>query len=331
MNKLPTPTAEKLPSAWKGFNLLTMFYLNEKKKAHVFEEGDFKLISEWGFNFVRLPVDYRIIIKGKDWNEMDEEAMRQMDRAVELGKAYNVHTCINLHRAPGYTVANPPEKTNLWTDSEPQEAFARMWAFFAQRYKGTPNENLSFNFINEPQSIDDKAYSAVIKKAAAAIREKDPQRLLIADGLDWATKPSALLRGLGVAQATRGYEPHKLTHYKAEWVGGADKYPLPQWPTDETMDEFREKNYRAWEDLKNSGCGVVVGEWGAHNKTPHDVVLRWMKNMLTIFKQAGLGWALWNLKGSFGVLNSGRADVDYEDFRGQKLDRKMLDLLLEYV
>ena len=29
-------------------------------------------------------------------------------------------SAINFHRAPGYTVANPPERTNLWTDAETQ-------------------------------------------------------------------------------------------------------------------------------------------------------------------------------------------------------------------
>ena len=29
----------------------------------------------------------------------------------------------------------------------------------------------------------------------------------------------------------------------------------------------------------------------------------------------------------FGILDSGRTDVAYEDFRGHKLDRKMLDVL----
>jgi len=34
-----------------------------------------------------------------------------------------------------------------------------------------------------------------------------------------------------------------------------------------------------------------------------------------------------SFRGSFGVLDSGRKDVAYEDFRGHKLDREMLDLL----
>ena len=44
-----------------------------------------------------------------------------------------------------------------------------------------------------------------------------------------------------------------------------------------------------------------------------------------------MGWSLWNLKGSFGILDSGRDDVDYEDFHGHRLDRAMLDLLRKYL
>jgi hypothetical protein len=43
-----------------------------------------------------------------------------------------------------------------------------------------------------------------------------------------------------------------------------------------------------------------------------------------------IGYALWNFKGDFGILNSNRDDVAYEDWRGHKLDRKMLDLLIKY-
>ena len=42
------------------------------------------------------------------------------------------------------------------------------------------------------------------------------------------------------------------------------------------------------------------------------------------------GFALWNLRGSFGVADSERADVTYEDYKGHKLDRKMLELLRRY-
>jgi endoglucanase len=71
-----------------------------------------------------------------------------------------------------------------------------------------------------------------------------------------------------------------------------------------------------------------IGEWGCLNRTPHEVCLRWMSDVLSLWKEAGWGWAMWNLRGRFGLLDSNRTDVEYEDFHGHSLDRKMLNLLM---
>jgi endoglucanase len=55
-----------------------------------------------------------------------------------------------------------------------------------------------------------------------------------------------------------------------------------------------------------------------------------MEDLLSLWEEVNWGNALWNLKGSFGVLNSGRSDVKYENYKGHKLDRKMLELLKKY-
>jgi aryl-phospho-beta-D-glucosidase BglC (GH1 family) len=65
-------------------------------------------------------------------------------------------------------------------------------------------------------------------------------------------------------------------------------------------------------------------------RTSHDVVLRWAEDSLANWQKAGWGWALWNFRSPFGILDSGRADVRYEDFAGHKLDRKLLELLQRY-
>ena len=85
-----------------------------------------------------------------------------------------------------------------------------------------------------------------------------------------------------------------------------------------------------WKDLERQGTGVMVGEWGVFNKTPHDVVLRWAEDCLSNWKKADWGWAMWNFRGAMGVLDSERSDVRYEDFEGHKLDRKFMDLLQRY-
>ncbi len=78
------------------------------------------------------------------------------------------------------------------------------------------------------------------------------------------------------------------------------------------------------------GIGVHCGEAGAYKFTPHKVVLAWLRDLLEILKERDIGFALWNFKGPFGILDSDREDVDYEDWYGHKLDREMLKLLQEY-
>ena len=37
-----------------------------------------------------------------------------------------------------------------------------------------------------------------------------------------------------------------------------------------------------------------------------------------------------DLRGTFGILDSGRADIMYEDWHGRKLDRELLRMLQAY-
>ena len=98
------------------------------------------------------------------------------------GAKYGIHVSINFHRAPGYTVAHPPERTSLWTDPKTQSVCAKHWAMFARRYRGIPSERLSFNLMNEPSQVEPKVYVAVVRKLVAG----DPQRRSrSADHLRW--------------------------------------------------------------------------------------------------------------------------------------------------
>ena len=47
-------------------------------------------------------------------------------------------------------------------------------------------------------------------------------------------------------------------------------------------------------------------------------------------RTAGIGFGIWEFSGTFGTLNSGRTDVEYEDWYGRKLDRKMLNVFMKY-
>jgi endoglucanase len=324
-------TARHLPR-WRGFNLLEKFVKRQGGNPP-FREADFALVAEWGFDFTRLPLSYLCWTDPNDWLKLREEELKHLDDAVAYGGKHGVHVNLNLHRAPGYCVNPPKEPLDLWKDEQALAACAFHWAQLAKRYQGIPNDRLSFDLLNEPGDIPEDAYVRVIKRLVESIRGEDAKRLIIADGLKWGREPVHGLVGLGIAQSTRGYEPIQISHYQASWMRGSDKWPEPTWPLKlgekrvVNKETLAKERIQPWKQLEQKGVGVHVGEWGAFNHTPHKVVLDWMRDCLALWKEAGWGWALWNLHGSFGVLDSQRRDVEYEDFRGHKLDRQMLDLL----
>jgi len=326
---LPEPSPSKLPR-WRGFNLLEKF---NDRRNRPFKEQEFEWMAELGFDFARLPMSYRCWADPNDWLKLDEATLKQVDQAVEFGDRHGVHVNLNLHRAPGYCVNPPEEPKDLWSDQEALDACAFHWAHLAKRYQGIPNTRVSFDLLNEPKDIPSATYVPVITRLVEAIRDVDPGRLIIADGLRWGNDPVPDLVPLRVGQSTRGYQPFQLTHWKASWVDGSDQWPEPTWPmhagakNEYNRQRMRREQIRPWRELVDQGVGVHVGEWGAFNFTPHEVVLSWMRDCLELWQQAGWGWALWNFRGAFGVLDSDRSDVTYENWRGRKLDRAMLELL----
>lgn len=323
--------AQTLLPRWRGFNLLDMFTMRSRAE---FPEDDFKWIRDFGFDFVRFPAVYRLWIEDGDDYKIKESMLQKLDRAIDLAGKYGLHVSLNFHRGPGYSVNREfTEPHSLWKDKSALDAFCFHWQVMAKRYKGISKDKLSFDLINEPPSIGDQMSRAdherVVRTAVAAIREINPDRIVVADGMSWGNDPAPELADLGIGQSTRAYQPMFVSHAGASWVNYKD-FPEPAWPGHGWDRKRLEEHYAKWADLARKGVGVHCGEGGTYNKTPHDVTLRWLRDVLEILTSHNIGMALWNFRGSFGIMDSDRTDVDYEDFHGHKLDRKLLALLQEF-
>lgn len=322
---------------WRGFNLLEMFMTNFDAS---FREEDFRWMAEWGFNFVRIPMTYEFWIEDKDPFRISGAMLERVDRAVELGNKHGLHVCLNLHRAPGYCVNDGSrEPFDLWKDQEALDAFNYHWSTFAKRYKGIASSKLSFDLVNEPPapSADGMTrgdYERVVRSSVQTIRSIDPERLVIADGMAYGNEPLPEVADLGIGQSCRAYAPFGISHYKAGWVNKQD-WAEPVWPGElggeGRWDKERLRlHYEPWLALMRQGVGVHCGEGGFYKETSHAVGMAWLNDVLELLTSEGIGYAIWNFRGEFGILDSGRRDVDYEDWHGHKLDRKMLELLQKY-
>ena len=302
-------------------------------------------------------------ITPKDVLNIDPRRVDEIDRLVTLAHQHGLHVSLNLHRAPGYCVnAGFAEPYNLWRDQAALDAFCYHWSMWATRFRHESPARISFDLVNEPSMRDDMndqhspsrpvpgdVYRRVAQAAAKAIRTANPAHLVIADGNAMGTRVIPELADLNIAQSCRGYHPAIISHYKAPWAfNDAEHLPVPRWPgevewhnTDATTGRTKVRTeklgramlmdfYQPWIELMKQGVGVHCGECGCWNKTPHAVFLAWFGDVLDILTTNGIGYALWQFDGDFGVLNSGRADVAYEEWHGQKLDRRLLDLLLRH-
>lgn len=356
LGNLPAVTApakNKLPR-WKGFNLLDFFSPNPGPQQNQTTEEHFKWMRDWGFDFVRIPIAYPIYlnidrskkITPDDVYKIDERAVDNIEQLVLTAHKYNMHASLNLHRAPGYCInAGFYEPYNLWKDEAAQKAFYWHWNMWAKKFKNVSAKKISFDLVNEPAMRDDMndqhsrsgpvpgdVYRKVAKEAAEAIRKENPQHLVIADGNNVGNTPIPEITDLNIGQSCRGYYPGAISHYKAPWANkDVNNLPYPKWPGEmggKTYDRTSlEKYYQPWYHLVEKGVGVHCGECGCWNKTPHDVFLAWFRDVLDVLKAGGIGFALWNFIGDFGLINSRREDVAYENWYGHHLDRKLLNLL----
>jgi aryl-phospho-beta-D-glucosidase BglC (GH1 family) len=346
----------KLPK-WKGFNLLDFFSPNPKPTSRPTTEDHFRWMRDWGFDFVRIPIAYPYYldidrsknITPQDVYKINTEAVDRITALVTMAHKYNMHVSLNLHRAPGYCInAGFNEPYNLWTDEEAQKAFYFHWAMWAKQFKNVSSKKISFDLLNEPSMREDmndqhsksgpvpgEIYRKVALGASEAIRKENPHHLVIADGNNVGNSVIPELIDLDIAQSCRGYNPGAISHYKAPWANKDPEHlPEPKWPgqvgNKYLSRTILEEYYKPWIELTKKGVGVHCGECGCWNKTPHDVFIAWFTDVLSILSENNIGYALWNFIGDFGVIDSGRTDVAYEDWNGHKLDKKLLNLLMKY-
>jgi endoglucanase len=364
-------------SAWYGFNLLEYFSTDPDwmkyfpyKDDGMFWEDDFRWMRDWGFNFVRLPMDYRFWTDPNDLMKINEKNVEPIDRAIRLGEKYGIHVNICLHRAPGECILDgmdealtgiyiTEEKTSVYDDPHTLEAFVHQWTYFAQRYRGTRNERLSFNLVNEPgvrptpaeraefksHKSDDtfrremnaryeRQYVRVARAAIDGIRTHDPQRWIITDGHQDGVAVVPDLIDTGILQSCHTYYPVQLTHYQCEWARGflPSDTPLPTWPLKDREGHVIDRaaltaRFRPWGELARRGVRIHFGEMGSYKHTPPQVVLAWFNDTLDVIGELDSGWALWNFRGPVGVLDTERPGTKYENWHGHQLDRPLLDLL----
>jgi hypothetical protein len=120
--------------------------------------SDFERIKAWGFDHVRLPVDY--------FNVFDEHLcpsepiLSLLDSAIEALSRARLNVILDLHKCPGHDFLDGCSSAQDFFSSETRrEESKRVWQHLAERYGNAPH--VMFELLNEPVAEDPALWDVV--------------------------------------------------------------------------------------------------------------------------------------------------------------------------
>jgi endoglucanase len=289
----------------RGINLSNWW---QEGKQTALSPQELGRLRRMGFDFVRLPI-------ALTWLEQDAEEARasltlfRCDVAMILNSGLDV--VVDLHSSPN-------QQTQLFSGSQ-QEMYQRLynaWAALAQTLKDLPAGKLIYSIYNEP-ALDMSAWWPLQGELVRNLRAAFPNRIVASAGhggwdLTWV-KPYPQR---GVMYDFHFYVPLELTHYGAEWFWGKGSSGMEGvWPNPSagwTRDGLATALAPILNWKRQHGAALVAFELGVYR--PHlDAATRanWLKDARSVLEEARLPWALWEYRGSFGLINE-RGKVDPE-------------------
>ena len=299
---------------------------------------DIALIKSMGFDHVRLSVNPQPMFSAREPNKIPADYLVSLDAAVKMILDHGLAVVIDLHPESDF-------KARLAKDDDFVERFADFWRALAAHYSTWDVERVFLEILNEPEFTDHYRWLGVQVKLVAAIRQGAPAHTIIAAGARWSDNDDLVfqepLHDLNIIYNFHFYEPHIFTHqgatwsaYYWHWLAGL-KYPSSPESAErvaalvpDEVDRLQVIRYgrdhwdaaRIESEMKQSaewaqrrGVPLVCNEFGVYRDSadPQDRVA-WLHDVRTALERNGIGWAMWDYSGSFGVVTKkdGKAVAD---------------------
>ncbi|MGB7822245.1 MAG: glycoside hydrolase family 5 protein [Candidatus Sulfotelmatobacter sp.] len=310
---------------------------------------DIALIKSIGFDHVRLSVNPQPMMANHRPDEITAEYLGYLDAAIKMILDQGLAVVIDLHPESDF-------KARLAKDDSFVQEFSDFWRALARHYSSWDAERVFFEILNEPEFPDPYRWYGVQAKLAAAIREGAPQQTIIAAGARWSDDDELVfiepLRDPNVIYNFHFYDPHIFTHQGAtwgtyfwHWVKGLHYPSSPESAAKtaagvpDAVDRLAVIRYGQdhWDAVRidaevtqvaewarQRGVPVVCNEFGVYRTyaDPHDREA-WIHDVRSALERHGMGWAMWDYSGSFGLVSKkdGRIMVDDMTVRALGMNR----------
>ena len=208
---------------YKGVNLggwLSQCDYSRERLEGFITEPDFAKIADWGFDHVRIPVDYNVILS-EDGTPC-EAGLALIDRALEYCKKYGLHTVLDLHKTPGFSFDAEEGEAGFFDSEKYQELFYGIWETFSKRY-GSLSDRVMFELLNEvTEETYLPAWMRISSECIHRIRKYAPDMRILLGSFhhNGAREVQDLDAPLdeNVLYNFHCYEPIAFTHQGAYWM-----------------------------------------------------------------------------------------------------------------
>jgi endoglucanase len=290
---------------------------------------DVALIKSMGFDHVRLSVNPQPLFPMNRPTAIRPDYLGLLDNAVKMILDRGLSVVIDIHPESDF-------KEKLAKNDDSVQQFADFWRVLAAHYSSWDPDHVFFEILNEPEMPDRYRWYGVESKLVTAIREAAPVHTIIAAGARWSDDDDLVfLEPLGdpnVIYNFHFYEPHIFTHqgaswgsYYWQWVKGLAYPSTPGSAAQaasgvpDAVDRLYVIRYGAdhWDALRIDAeisqaalwaqqhkVPLVCNEFGVYRafSNPQDRAA-WISDVRTALEKHGIGWAMWDYNGSFGVVN----------------------------
>lgn len=311
---------------------------------------DFRTVKAWGFDHVRLPVDWQVAFE-PDGVAPREEVLSLLDDAVDGLLGEGLEVILDLHKCPGHDFLDGTRRGQpFFTRAEHRRDCLAVWAHLARRYGDRPGVLLEI--LNEPVAPSHERWNEVQAELVGHLRRMAPRATLVLASNLWNGAPGfehlAPVRDENVLYSFHAYAPLVFTHQLAPWVDGEafrvrrpypGDYLLPpdaqhRLPLDAgRWDRARLEEYLSpvFRFRERHRARVACNEFGVYVGGPdRQSQLAWIADMLGLFREHGVGWSYWTYKNlDFGLVSRGeRRCAQLPQYANpERTDRELVALL----
>ena len=259
-----------------------------------FTESDAEYIHSMGLNLVRIPVNYHLFEDDMNPGVIKEEALKHLDRVIELCAKHQIYTIIDLHALPGsqnqhWHSDNPTHKALFWKHKDFQDRALHLWEVLAERYKNQPWV-AGYDLINEPAEPTGKKLFPYYKRLCDAIRKADPDHILFLEGDRYARDFSAF---------TEVWDNVVYTNHDYAGPGFGGDYPGYNGGRYINKDTLEQDFIKKSTFMMTHHVPIWVGEFGpVYTNDPKLDETRYqvLKDQLAYYKKYKASWCIWLYK-----------------------------------